>query len=85
MENATKYENVNVALAPGNERKFNFEVGESGEFGQFAKITSDGYELIVDEDFAYLKGDMPIEWREPAIAKLLMILKASEHQNRGLS
>lgn len=79
------YIGVPVRIAPGNEQEFDFVVFEDGTNGQFAKISSRGHELIIDKDFAYLKGDMPVEWRQAAVEKLLLLIKANEHQNGTLN
>ncbi len=80
-----KYLDIPVSITPEREQPFNFELVEDGKHGQFCKIWSDGKELYVDEDLAYIKGDMPIEWREPAIAKLILILGANRHLDGQLT
>lgn len=79
MTNTNKYDHIKVSITPENEQEFDFEIGGSVERGQFARITSKGHELVVDENLAYLKGNMPLDWREPAIAKLLTLLKVRNH------
>jgi len=85
LADSVTYKHIPVKISPGQEQEFDFEIGENEEWGQFAKITSEGHELIIDEDLAYLKGDMPVEWRQPAVEKLLLLLKANEHQDGMLS
>lgn len=80
-----KYLDIPVSITPEQEQPFNFELVEDKGHGQFCKIWSDGKELYVDEDLAYIKGDMPIEWREPAIAKLILILGANRHLDGQLT
>jgi hypothetical protein len=78
MADTIKYENVKVTLGVGIERDFDFEIVEHEASVQFAMITTNNYQLVVDEDLAYLKGDMPPEWRQPVLAKLRALLEAKE-------
>ena len=66
---------IPVTNSQGEEKYFDFEVGQEGEYGQYARITMDGCQLILDEHLAYVKGDLAEEWREPAIAKLILLLE----------
>lgn len=75
MEDRTTFTGIPVSNTAGTEKYFDFEVGEEEEIGQYARITMDGYQLILDVDFAYVKGDLPEEWHKPAIAKLLVLLE----------
>lgn len=69
------YRNVPVILTTENEQLFDFEIGENLEVGQYARITSRGYQLVIDEDLEYLDGDMPEKWRQSAIQKLLALVR----------
>ena len=80
-----KYLDIPVSITPEHEQSFNFELVENGEQGQFCKIWSEEKELYVDEDLAYIKGNMPVAWREPAIAKLILILGANRHLDGQLT
>ena len=80
-----KYLDIPVSITPEQEQAFNFELVENEESDQFCKIWSEGKELYVDENLAYIKGDMPLEWREPAIAKLVLILGANRHLDGQLT
>jgi len=79
MMTTITYHNIPVDITPNEERPFQYQLFENEHDGQYYKISSDGKELYINEDLAYLKGDMPIEWREPAIAKLLILLRAKEY------
>lgn len=78
MAKTTIYRNVPVILTTENEQQFDFEIGESLEIGQYARITSEGYQLVIDEDLEYLEGDMPEKWRQPAIQKLLALVREDD-------
>jgi len=75
MADITTFTGIPVTNSEGDEKYFDFEVGQEGEYGQYARITMDGCQLILDEHLAYVKGDLAEEWREPAIAKLLLLLE----------
>lgn len=70
-----KYDQIPVTIDSGKEQLFHYELVENGQYGQYCRITSEGKELIIDEDLAYIKGDMPEHWQQPAIAKLLELLE----------
>lgn len=61
----------------GGIKYFNFNVTENGK-GQVCLISSDGFELHIDEDFAVLQTNMPDDWQLAAMAKLKQILNYSE-------
>lgn len=75
MTKTTIYKDIPVALTTETEQLFDFELGDSGRVGQYAKISSQGHELIIDEDLGYLGGDMPEKWRQPAVQKLLALVR----------
>lgn len=75
MARTTIYKDIPVVLTMETEQLFDFEIGESGQVGQYAKISSQGHELIIDEDLEYLGGNMPEKWRQPAVQKLLAIVR----------
>lgn len=84
MEDRTTFTGIPVSNSDGVEKYFDFEVGEEGEYGQYARITMDGYQMILDEDLAYIDGDLPEEWRKPAIAKLLLLLEVDRNRDGDL-
>ena len=69
------YKDIPVTLTTEKEQLFDFELVESGKLGQYAKISSQGHELIIGEDLGYLDGDMPEKWRQPAVQKLLALVR----------
>ncbi|CAM3656514.1 hypothetical protein SPPR111872_12990 [Sphingobacterium prati] len=81
----TTFTGIPVTNSQGVEKYFDFEVGQEGEYGQYARITMDGCQLILDEHLAYIKGDLAEEWREPAIAKLLLLLEVDLNRDRTMS
>ncbi|MBB1643014.1 hypothetical protein [Sphingobacterium sp. UME9] len=75
MSKTKIYKDIPVILTTETEQLFDFELGKSGQVGQYAKISSEGYELIIGEDLSYLDGDMPEKWRQPAVQKLLALVR----------
>jgi hypothetical protein len=73
-----EYEEIPVAITPLEERRFDFDLMENQSFNYY-RITCDGKVLYIDENFDYIEGDMPVEWRNPAIARLQTLIKAREH------
>lgn len=73
-----EYEEIPVAITPLEERRFDFDLTENQSFNYY-RITCDGKVLYIDENFDYIEGDMPLEWRKPAIARLQTLIKAREH------
>lgn len=69
----------------GVEKYCDFEVGLEGQNGPYARITMDGCQMILDEDFGFIEGDLAEEWREPAIAKLLLLLEVDRNRDGTLS
>lgn len=84
MEDRTTFTGIPVSNAEGVEKYFDFEVGEEGEYGQYARITMDGYQLILDENLAYIKGDLPDQWHKPAVSKLLVLLEVDRNKDGTL-
>ena len=84
MEDRTTFTGIPVSNAEGAEKYFDFEVGKEGAFGQYARITMDGCQLILDENLSYVKGDLPAEWHEAAIAKLLFLLEIDQNKDGTL-
>jgi hypothetical protein len=70
------YEMIPVTI-DGEIQYFNFDTTEN-EYGQVCKIWSGGKTMQVDEDFTFIKGDMPADWILPAIDKLKQILGYEE-------
>ncbi|MCS4167921.1 hypothetical protein D3C81_996330 [compost metagenome] len=75
MSKTKIYKDIPVILTTETEQLFDFELGESGQVGQYAKISSEGHELIIGVDLSYLDGDMPEKWRQPAVQKLLALVR----------
>lgn len=84
MADRTTFTGIPVMNSDVVEKFFDFEVGEEGEYGQYARITMDGCQLILDEDLAYIKGDLPEEWHQPAISKLLLLLEVDRNKDGTL-
>ncbi len=84
MTDRTTFTGIPVTNSEGIEKYFDFEVGEEGEYGQYARITMDGCQLILDEDLAYIKGDLPEQWHKPAISKLLFLLEVDRNRDGTL-
>lgn len=84
MATIARYDDVPVTLDTGDQWIFNFEIGDNNEVGQFARITSGDFEFFIDEDLEFIFGDMPEQWRQPAIAKLLLILDTEQHRDGHL-
>lgn len=80
MEDRTTFTGIPVTNAAGIEKYFDFEVGKERASEQYARITMDGFQLILDENLAYVKGDLPAEWHESAIAKLLFLLEIDQNK-----
>ncbi|WP_433863845.1 hypothetical protein [Sphingobacterium thalpophilum] len=85
MATSARYNDVPVTLDTGEQWIFDFEIGDNDEVGQFARITSGDFEFLIDEDLQYILGDMPKQWRQPAIAKLLLILDTEHHRDGHLN
>jgi len=85
MADITTFTGIPVINSEGIEKYFDFEIGREGEDGQYARVTMDGFQLILDEDLVYVKGDLPEEWIEPAIAKLVLLLEVDRNRDGTLS
>jgi hypothetical protein len=85
MADITTFTGIPVTNNEGVEKYFDFEVGQEEENGQFVRITMDGCQLILDEDFGFIQGDLAEEWREPAIAKLLLLMEVDRNRDGTLS
>ncbi|WP_312792182.1 hypothetical protein [Sphingobacterium sp.] len=85
MADITTFTGIPVTNNQGVEKYFDFEVGQEEENGQFVRITMDGCQLILDEDFGFIQGDLAEEWREPAIAKLLLLMEVDRNRDGTLS
>lgn len=62
--------NVRV-MAFGKEYTFDFEVEGGGRADPYARLTCQGYYLLIDEDLEYLEGDLPDSLWKPAIDRML--------------
>ncbi len=85
MADITTFTGIPVTNNEGVEKYFDFEVGQEEENGQFVRITMDGCQLILDVDFGFIQGDLAEEWREPAIAKLLLLMEVDRNRDGTLS
>lgn len=85
MADITTFTGIPVTNNEGVEKYFDFEVGQEEENGQFVRITMDGCQLILDEDFGFIQGDLAEEWREPAITKLLLLMEVDRNRDGTLS
>jgi len=85
MADITTFTGIPVTNNEGVEKYFDFEVGQEEENGQFVRITMDGCQLILDEDFGFIQGDLAEGWREPAIAKLLLLMEVDRNRDGTLS
>lgn len=85
MADITTFTGIPVTNNEGVEKYFDFEVGQEEENGQFVRITMDGCQLILDEDFGFIQGDLAEEWREPAIAKLLLLMEVDRNRDGTLT
>ncbi len=68
------FRDVLVAIK-GTIHVFNYRYYETSKYGQVCRITSEGKELIIDEDLEVLENTMPDSWKKPAIDKLLSLLE----------
>lgn len=85
MADITTFTGIPVTNNEGVEKYFDFEVGQEEENGEFVRITMDGCQLILDEDFGFIQGDLAEEWREPAIAKILLLMEVDRNRDGTLS
>ena len=85
MADITTFTGIPVTNNEGVEKYFDFEVGQEEENGQFVRITMDGCQLILDEDFGFIQGDLAEEWRELAIAKLLLLMEVDRNRDGTIS
>ncbi|MFC3355582.1 hypothetical protein [Sphingobacterium zeae] len=83
MEERTTFTGIPVTNDQGTEKYFDFEVGQEEGQNEYARITMDGCQLILDEQLAYLSGDLPEEWHRPAIDKLLFLLSVDRNTDNS--
>ncbi len=81
MEERTTFTGIPVTNDEGIEKYFDFEVGREEGQNEYARITMDGCQLILDEQLACLSGDLPKEWHRPAIDKLLFLLSVDRNSD----
>ncbi len=75
MNHSVLFENIYLIVAPGKLRSFTFELGCGGHSGRFARIKTDGYELVLDNEFMYRRGNFPHRWVSLVIPKLISLLE----------
>lgn len=81
--NRNTFTGIPVINAAGVEKYFDFEVGEEGNM-EHARITMDGYQLMLDQQFNYMQGDLPEEWRELAINKLVELIEVERKREDNM-
>lgn len=75
MNHSVLFENIYLIVAPGKLRSFTFELGCGERSGRFARIKTEGYELVLDNDFTYRRGNFPHRWVGLVIPKLISLLE----------
>lgn len=68
-----EFSNIPVEI-DGEAHAVDYRYKESGKYGQACYITSEGKQLVVDEDFGVLESTMPKHWKQPVIDRLVALL-----------
>lgn len=75
MNHSVIFAPVYLVIAAGKLRSFTFEVGYNTITGRFASIKTEGYELVLDHEFTYRKGNFPPGWVALVIPALVSLLE----------